>query len=104
MIYITERSGYIDGVFSGIQEAFDYLRIMKKDQRAGHTMRCLNFKFPFFIVENQDRALRFLYMQDIRPKDIEILNPHIIYRIERSWLPSKPGIDEMGRLDHEHYR
>ena len=96
-MYIIESTDtalkFITGIFNNNEECYDYYFQLDADK---FQVKKIALNFPFYIVENNNK---FEYYSS----SITKIDEGTIYYIDKKYIPSVLGNDEMGQLDHTHF-
>ena len=107
-----DKQRWISGIFTLRQSADDYFALIPDEVRHRHSIiEVEGLTYPFYIIEDTE-GFRFLSESEAYDVFVHPSNPlkkhegdstyAILFRIEKDWVPKKPGWDYMGLLPHEH--
>ncbi len=97
MLIIVKPKEYICGIFSKIDDIFNYMAGIPE---GNFELLSLSLTFPFYIGECHHTTRQFFYFQD--KDEAEEFDYDILYTITEDFIPSIPWNDEMGNLPHHH--
>ena len=109
-IWIVEnRNKYISGIFKSVKNLNKYMALTEKaGKNSNQSVYSSGIeKYPFFILEANVAGKKFHVFKNnqslIKFVKESKLKEYIKYEITKDYQPSKPGIDEMGLIPHDHF-